>query len=88
MKFSETYLGKLRVEKFGFAYGTLPEHGERGEERFSVEYYKADETVWYDLYAFSQPHNFWAKVGYPLSRYLQKQFAAELKKAMQEAVKK
>jgi uncharacterized protein (UPF0548 family) len=26
-------------ERFGFAYGTLPEHGERGEERFSVEFH-------------------------------------------------
>ncbi|MBA2620076.1 MAG: DUF1990 domain-containing protein [Acidobacteria bacterium] len=76
------------IEKYGFAYGTLTEHGERGEERFSVEYHKADETVWYDLYAFSQPNNFWAKVGYPFSRYLQKQFAAESKEAMRRAVGK
>jgi len=76
------------VEKYGFAYGTLLEHGERGEERFSVEYHKADETVWYDLYAFSQPNNFWARIGYPFSRYLQKQFAVESKEAMQRAVLK
>jgi uncharacterized protein (UPF0548 family) len=31
-------------EKYGFAYGTLPEHGERGEERFTVEL-NADQTV-------------------------------------------
>ncbi len=74
------------IEKYGFAYGTLTEHGERGEERFSVEYHKTDETVWYDLYAFSQPNNFLAKVGYPFSRYLQKQFAVESKRAMQRAV--
>ncbi len=76
------------VEKFGFAYGTLAEHGERGEERFSIEYHNGDESVWYDLYAFSQPNNFWAKVGYPFSRYLQKQFAIESKEAMQRAVRK
>jgi len=76
------------VEEYGFAYGTLTEHGERGEERFSVEYHEADETVWYDLYAFSQPNNFWAKIGYPFSRYLQKQFAIESKQAMQKAVGK
>ena len=74
------------VEKFGFAYGTLTEHGERGEERFSVEYHKRDESVWYDLFAFSQPNHFLAKLGYPASRYLQKQFAAESKAAMQKAV--
>lgn len=76
------------IEKFGFAYGTLTEHGERGEERFSVEYHKTDESVWYDLYAFSQPNHFLAKLGYPLSRYLQKQFATDSKQAMVKAVEK
>ncbi|MEJ7849731.1 MAG: DUF1990 domain-containing protein [Pyrinomonadaceae bacterium] len=76
------------IEKFGFAYGTLTEHGERGEERFSVEYNKTDESVWYDLYAFSQPNHFLAKLGYPMSRYLQKQFAADSKQAMVKAVRK
>ena len=78
----------VAIEKYGFAYGTLVEHGERGEERFSVEYHEADQTVWYDLYAFSQPNNFWAKIGYPFSRYLQKQFAIESKEAMRRAVLK
>ena len=76
------------IEKFGFAYGTLTEHGERGEERFSVEYDKTDESVWYDLYAFSQPNHFLAKLGYPLGRYLQKQFAANSKQAMLKTVRK
>jgi uncharacterized protein (UPF0548 family) len=74
------------IEKFGFAYGTLTEHGERGEERFSVEYHKADESVWYDLYAFSKPNHILAKIGYPLSRYLQKEFARQSKLAMKKAV--
>ncbi|MDQ3219907.1 MAG: DUF1990 domain-containing protein [Acidobacteriota bacterium] len=76
------------IEKFGFAYGTLTEHGERGEERFSVEYHKQNESVWYDLYAFSQPNYFLAKLGYPASRYLQKHFAIESKLAMAKAVGK
>ena len=74
------------VEKYGFAYGTLTEHGERGEERFSVEFRKKDSSVWYDLYAFSQPKHLLAKIGYPFSRMLQKQFAAESKQAMKRAV--
>lgn len=74
------------IEKFGFAYGTLTEHGEQGEERFSVEYDKTDDSVWYDLYAFSRPNHFLAKIGYPLSRYLQKQFATDSKRAMVKAV--
>ena len=39
-------------ERYGFAYGTLPDHMERGEERFTVEFDTDDQTVWYDLYAF------------------------------------
>ena len=42
------------IEKFGFAYGTLPDHSEMGEERFSVEFHVDDQTVWYDVYAFSE----------------------------------
>jgi uncharacterized protein (UPF0548 family) len=71
-------------EKYGFAYGTLPDHGERGEERFTVEF-NADQTVWYDLYAFSQPSTL-ARLAYPLARVLQKRFATDSKTAMQKAV--
>ncbi len=71
-------------EKFGFAYGTLPEHGERGEERFTVEL-RSDQTVWYDLYAFSRP-NMLARLVYPYTRLLQKRFANGSKLAMQNAV--
>ena len=71
-------------EKYGFAYGTLPDHGERGEERFTVEF-KSDQTVWYDLYAFSRP-NMLARLAYPYTRLLQKRFARDSKAAMQKAV--
>lgn len=74
------------IEKYGFAYGTLPEHAERGEERFSVEYHHADNQVWYDIYAFSRPNHLLAKMGYPFCRRLQKRFAEESKKAMVRAV--
>jgi uncharacterized protein (UPF0548 family) len=33
------------VERFGFGYGTLPGHGERGEERFLVN--GTAKTTWY-----------------------------------------
>ncbi|MEW6734566.1 MAG: DUF1990 domain-containing protein [Acidobacteriota bacterium] len=70
------------VKRFGFAYGTLPEHGEKGEERFSVEIRNNDNSVWYDIYAFSKPNKFLAKLGYPLTRILQKRFARDSKQAM------
>jgi uncharacterized protein (UPF0548 family) len=74
------------LERFGFAYGTLPGHVEQGEERFSVEYYPEDDSVWYDLFAFSRPRHFLARLGYPISRHLQKRFARDSLKAMERAV--
>lgn len=72
--------------RFGFAYGTLAEHVEMGEERFSVEFDPETEEVWYDLLAFSQPNALLAKLGYPISRYLQRSFARDSKAAMLRAV--
>lgn len=71
-------------ERCGFAYGTLPEHGERGEERFSVEFHRNDDSVWYDIYAFSRPR-LMALLGYPYARMLQRRFARDSMKAMKEA---
>ena len=62
--------------RFGFAYGTLPEHVERGEERFLVELLP-DDTVWYDILAFSRPQHPLVRVSAPLARRLQKRFARE-----------
>jgi uncharacterized protein (UPF0548 family) len=73
------------LERYGFAYGTLPDHAEMGEERFMVEFQAADESVWYDVYAFSRPHLL-ARLAYPFTRALQKKFAADSKMAMQRAV--
>jgi uncharacterized protein (UPF0548 family) len=75
-------------ERFGFAYGTLPGHVERGEERFIVEYHPEDNSVWYDLFAFSRPQNLLATIGYPVSRRLQRRFARDSLRAMKDAVKK
>jgi uncharacterized protein (UPF0548 family) len=74
------------VNRFGFAYGTLADHAERGEERFTVEWHRAEDTVWYDILAFSRPKSVLARLGYPLSRLLQKRFAEGSKAAMLEAV--
>jgi len=73
------------VRRFGFAYGTLTEHAESGEERFTVEWNR-DDTIWYDILAFSRPRQTLARLGYPLSRRLQKRFAEDSKAAMLEAV--
>jgi uncharacterized protein (UPF0548 family) len=72
--------------RFGFAYGTLPGHVERGEERFSVEWLD-DDTVWYDLKAFSRPGYWGARLAKPFTRRLQRRFARLSKAAMREAVR-
>jgi uncharacterized protein (UPF0548 family) len=74
------------IEKYGFAYGTLPQHGAMGEERFTVEFHAHDQAVWYDLYAFSRPSPL-AAVAYPFARSLQRRFARDSKLAMQKAAK-
>lgn len=65
------------IKKFGFAYGTLPGHPESGEERFLIEWNSIDDSVWYDILAYSQPGNFAVALGYPFSRLMQKRFARE-----------
>lgn len=69
------------VRKYGFAYGTLPDHAECGEERFTVEWH-ADDSVWYDIYAFSRPHHLIVRLTFPLARMLQKRFARNSLAAM------
>ncbi|MEZ4619948.1 MAG: DUF1990 domain-containing protein [Caldilineaceae bacterium] len=70
------------VTCFGFAYGTLPGHIERGEERFLIEWHHADNSVWYDILAFSQPNHWLVKLGYPVTRYYQRRFARASLRAM------
>jgi len=66
---------------FGFAYGTLPDHVERGEERFLVEWC-GDNSVWYDIYAFSRPRHVLAWAGFPITRMLQRRFVRDSQAAM------
>jgi uncharacterized protein (UPF0548 family) len=68
-------------KRFGFAYGTLPNHVECGEERFTIEW-QEDDSVWYDIYAFSHPQHPLVKLGFPLARRLQKRFAKDSLAAM------
>ncbi len=75
------------VHRVGFAYGTLPAHGEVGEERFTVEWHAADDSVWYDLYALSKPGHPLVRFAYPLARHLQRRFARESKQAMVDAAR-
>ncbi|MGC2109010.1 MAG: DUF1990 domain-containing protein [Candidatus Korobacteraceae bacterium] len=74
------------VKRFGFAYGTLEDHAESGEERFLIEWNRDTDAVSYDIVAFSRPHQFLSRIGYPIARRLQKRFAAGSKAVMLRAV--
>lgn len=74
------------VKRFGFAYGTLPDHAESGEERFLIEWDRGDDSVWYDILAFSRPRHFLTRLGYPLLRRLQKKFGRESAAVMHRTV--
>jgi uncharacterized protein (UPF0548 family) len=76
----------IPIQRYGFVYGTLEDHAESGEERFTVEWDRHKDEVWYDILAFSRPHQFLSKISYPLARRLQKKFAAESLAAMVRAV--
>jgi uncharacterized protein (UPF0548 family) len=75
------------ISRFGFAYGTLAEHAEQGEERFTVEWHRTSDVVSYDILSFSRPGNVAVKAAYPLARRIQKHFLQHSLTAMAEAVR-
>jgi uncharacterized protein (UPF0548 family) len=74
------------ISRFGFAYGTLPEHAGTGEERFLVEWDHGTNDVHYDILAFSCMRHVLTRLGYPMVRRTQKQFGRESAAAMRRAV--
>ena len=75
------------IQRFGFAYGTLTSHIERGEERFTVEWHRDNDSVWYDILAFSRPNQYLIKFSQPIARRLQQRFAKDSLKTMSRAVR-
>ena len=71
---------------FGFAYGTLANHAERGEEIFEVSRRPDTGEVVYRIRAASQPRAVLARAGYPLVRRLQARFRRDSADAMRRAV--
>jgi uncharacterized protein (UPF0548 family) len=76
------------ARRFGFVYGTLPDHAERGWECFSVEWDQESDKVSYDILACSKPNKLLAKLGYPYARSLQKRFARDSMRAMLREVRR
>ena len=72
--------------RFGFAYGTLANHAELGEEIFEVSFDPASQDVTYRIRAVSKPNAIAARIGYPFTRILQERFRRDSIKAMKRAV--
>jgi len=75
------------VRRYGFAYGTLREHAERGEERFAIEWNRTSDVVSYDILSFSRPGCLLTRLAYPLARWLQRRFVRVSLAAMADAVR-
>ena len=57
---------RLGGAHFGFAYGTLTNHAEMGEEIFEVTLSPETDEVLYRIRAVSKPRALLARVGYPI----------------------
>jgi uncharacterized protein (UPF0548 family) len=65
----------------GFGYGTLRGHPESGEEAFVVEW-RADDSVWLEIRAFSRPAHPLLWLGYPVLRVLQEIYTRRYLRAL------
>jgi uncharacterized protein (UPF0548 family) len=73
--------------RFGFAYGTLTNHAEAGEELFEVFVDPRTDDVIYRIRATSRPRAMLARVGHPFVRVLQARFRQDSAEAMKRATR-
>jgi uncharacterized protein (UPF0548 family) len=81
-------VGSRDDARFGFAYGTLTNHAEAGEELFEVFVDPETDVVMYRIRAKSWPHATLARVGRPIVRLLQARFRRHSAAAMKLATMK
>lgn len=65
---------------------TVEGHSLAGAERFSVQWCKEDDSVWYEILAVSRPATLLAIASYPLARFYQSKFRRDSTAAVQAAV--
>ena len=75
-----------RSREFGFAYGTLTNHAEIGEEISKVSPRPGTGEVSYVIRAASRPRALWARLGYPVTRSLQARFRRDSAAAIARAI--
>jgi uncharacterized protein (UPF0548 family) len=71
---------------FGFAYGTLTNHAESGEELFEVLLDPASDDVKYRIRASFKPRAALTRIGQPIVRVLQARFRRDSAAAMKRAI--
>jgi uncharacterized protein (UPF0548 family) len=79
-------VGEREAAEFGFAYGTLSNHAECGEEIFKVTLHPGTGEVSYVIRAVSRPRAPLARLGHPVVRALQARFRRDSTRAMQRAL--
>jgi uncharacterized protein (UPF0548 family) len=72
--------------RFGFAYGTLTNHAESGEELFDVFLDPESDEVRYRIRATSKPQAALTRIGQPIVRALQARFRRDSAAVMQRAI--
>ncbi len=82
----ESGAGADPITRFGFAYGTLPDHIATGEERFLVEWDRAADCVSYEIVAVSRIRHPLAQLGYPVVRRVQRRFGRDSAAAVKRTV--
>ena len=75
-----------RGRHFGFAYGTLADHAESGEEIFELSHQDSGD-VRYRIRAASRPRALLARLGFPIARAMQARFRRESVDAMTRALR-
>lgn len=73
-------------ERVAYAYGTLPGHVARGEERFAVERDPRSDVVTFEIVAFSRPATMLTRLGRPWMRRIQRRFARDAAAALARAI--
>lgn len=71
------------ADTFGFAYGTLAGHPERGEESFVIR--REGGRVWFEIVAASRPDALLTRLGGPVARALQKRVTKKYLAALKQA---
>jgi uncharacterized protein (UPF0548 family) len=72
-------------DRWGFAYGTLPHHVERGEESFIVSKDK-DDNVTFTVESLSRPAAVLARLGSPIARAIQDKITRRYLEALRGSV--